>query len=137
MKSRTLALKLRLHDFSTISRRRSRGSWYLSSSEAFNDALALLEKAWDGRTEIRLLGLCFADLVREESGGQGELFADGSERERRAEGAVFEIERRGLGKVTRARLIGSGDRGRREGTRGEGTRGEGRPPKDPSAPGED
>jgi DNA polymerase IV len=112
-KSRCLALKLRLHDFSTISRRKSRPAYYLSSTEAFNDALELLEKAWDGRSEIRLLGLCFADLEREESGTQGELFADGSERARKAENAVFDIERRGLGKVTRARLLGSGSRGRR------------------------
>lgn len=111
-KSRGLALKLRLHDFTTLSRRRSRDSYFLSSSEAFKDALALLEKAWDGRTEIRLLGLCFVDLEKGDSGVQGELFADGSERERKAEGAVFEIERRGLGKVTRARLLGRGDRGR-------------------------
>jgi DNA polymerase-4 len=117
-KSRTLALKLRLHDFTTLTRRRSRGSYYLSSSEAFKDALALLETAWDGRTEIRLLGLCFADLERGAAPAQGELFGEaglpgeGSARSRRAEGAVFEIERKGLGKVTRARLLGRGDRGR-------------------------
>ncbi len=111
MKSRTLVLKLRLHDFTTLSRRRSRASYYLSSSEAFNDALGILEAAWDGRTEIGLIGLGFADLESREGGSQGELFADGSERERKAEGAVFEIERRGLGKVTRARLLGKGGRG--------------------------
>ena len=111
-KSRTLALKLRLHDFSTISRRRSRSAYYLSSTEAFSDALALLEHAWDGRTEIRLLGLCFSDLERQDGGAQGELFSDAAQKERKAEGAVFDIERRGLGRVTRARLLGRGDRGR-------------------------
>ena len=111
-KSRGLALKLRLHDFTTLSRRRSRDQYYLSSSEAYKDATILLDKAWDGRTEIRLIGLSFVDLEMEGSGAQGELFADGSERERKAEGAVFEIERKGLGKVTRARLLGRGNRGR-------------------------
>jgi DNA polymerase-4 len=106
LKSRTVVLKLRLHDFTTLSRRRTRASYYLSSSEAFADALALLDGVWDGRTEIRLLGLGFADLEKETGPSQGELFADGSERSRKAEGAVFEIERKGLGKVTRARLIG-------------------------------
>ncbi|MGA2544914.1 MAG: DNA polymerase IV [Rectinemataceae bacterium] len=111
LKSRTLVLKLRLHDFSTLSRRKARGGYYLSSSDAFTDALTLLDGTWDGRTEIRLLGLCFADLESEDGGSQGELFADGSERARKAEGAVFEIERRGLGKVTRARLLGRENRG--------------------------
>jgi DNA polymerase IV len=120
-KSRTLALKLRLHDFSTLSRRKSRASYYLSSSEAFKDALELLDRAWDGRTEIRLLGLCFADLERGGSCAQGELFGEGGlpgegiARSRRAEGAVFEIERKGLGKVTRARLLGRENRGRPDG----------------------
>jgi DNA polymerase-4 len=111
-KSRTLTLKLRLHDFTTTSRRRTRASHYLSSSETFKDALALLGKAWDGRTEIRLLGLCFADLEDREAVSQGELFANVSERERKAESAVFEIERKGIGKVTRARLLGRANRGR-------------------------
>jgi Nucleotidyltransferase/DNA polymerase involved in DNA repair len=113
LRSRRLVLKLRLHDFTTFSRRSSRTSYYLSSEEAYKDALALLDKAWDGRTEIRLLGLGFADL--EPSGGaQGELFDEGSEKRRRAQDAVFEIERSGKGRVTRARLIGREDRGKGE-----------------------
>jgi DNA polymerase-4 len=117
-KSRILVLKLRLRDFTTVTRRRARESYYLSSSEAFGDALSLLERAWDGRTEIRLLGLCFADLATDDAATQGELFADegslpgGSERQRKAQDAIFEIERKGLGKVTRARLIGRANRGR-------------------------
>jgi DNA polymerase IV len=104
--SRTLVLKLRFHDFTTISRRLTRGARYRSSGEAYKDALALLDKAWDGRASLRLLGLCFADLEAEGADAQGELFADPSERASRAESAVFEIERKGMGKVTRARLVG-------------------------------
>jgi DNA polymerase-4 len=117
-KSRTLVLKLRLHDFTTISRRLSRASSYLSSSDAFHDALGLLGRAWDGRTEIRLLGLCFAGIAKRDAAAQGDLFGDegsssgASERRRKAEDAVFEIERKGMGKVTRARLIGREHRGR-------------------------
>ena len=95
-----------------MSRRQARSSYYLSSSDTLTDALALLGKTWDGRTAIRLLGLGFVNLECGDAGTQGELFSDGAERIRKAEGAVFEIERRGLGKVTRARLLGRENRGR-------------------------
>jgi DNA polymerase IV len=108
LRSRTLVLKLRYHDFTTVSRRATRRAPYSSGEEAYKDALALLDRVWDGRVEIRLVGLGFADLASGEGEGQGELFDDGKERQRRAETAVFEIERKGLGKVTRARLMGKG-----------------------------
>ena len=114
-RSRTLVLKLRFHDFTTITRRATRGSYYLSSEETLAGAMALLDKAWDGRSEIRLLGLGLADLEKEGSAIQGELFSDEDERTRKAQAAIFEIERKGLGKVTRARLLGRGGRGHLEG----------------------
>ena len=114
-RSRTLVLKLRFHDFTTISRRVTREAGYRSSGEAFKDALALLGKAWDGRTALRLLGLGFAELESPGGSGQGELFSDLSERACRAESAVFEIERNGRGTMTRARLVGrQGSRGRKD-----------------------
>jgi DNA polymerase-4 len=111
MKSRTIVLKLRFHDFTTISRRATRAAPFTSADEAHSEALALLAGAWDEKTEIRLIGLGFAELEGAGQGIQGELFADGSEKRRRAAEAVFEIERSGLGKVTRARLVGKGGRG--------------------------
>jgi DNA polymerase IV len=113
-RSRTLVLKLRLHDFTTITRRSTKASYFLSSEETMAGAIALLDKSWDGRTEVRLIGLGLADLEKEGSAAQGELFPDGGERSRKAQAAVFEIERKGLGKVTRARLLGKGGRGHRE-----------------------
>jgi DNA polymerase-4 len=110
--SRTLALKLRFHDFSTISRRVTRSSRYRSSGEVFRDSIDLLDKAWDGRSALRLLGLGFSGLEKEGGGDQGELFSELSERACRAESAVFEIEKKGLGAITRARLVGRENRGR-------------------------
>jgi DNA polymerase IV len=120
-RSRTLGLKLRLHDFTTVSRRTTRRAPYGSSKEAYEDALSLLDKAWDGRSAVRLLGLCFAELEAESGDAQGELFPNLSEKARRAESAAFEIERRGLGKLTRARLVG------RRANRGRPDPGEGSP----------
>jgi DNA polymerase IV len=118
--SSCLGLKLRLHDFSTISRRLTRRSRYRSSAEIFKDALALLDKAWDGGTAIRLLGLRLAELEDEGADAQGELFPEPSSRAIKAESAVFEIERKGIGKVTKARLLDRGERGHSERGAGSG-----------------
>jgi len=112
LRSRSLVLKLRYHDFTTISRRTRRESSYLSAAEAFADAKLLLDKAWDGGTEVRLIGLGFADLEESGGGEQGELFEERSSKRRKAEEAVFRIEQRGIGRVTRARLLGKDRRGR-------------------------
>lgn len=104
VESRTLVLKLRFGDFSTITRRKTRPVPYSGSDDAWTDARSLLDANWDGSTPIRLVGLGFADL----GAGlpeQGELFADGSEKARNAERAVFELERKGKGRVRRARFI--------------------------------
>lgn len=117
--SRCLALKLRFHDFTTISRRLTREGRYRASGEIFKDAVAILDKTWDGKTALRLMGLRLADLEEEGADTQGELFPEASERAFKAEAAVFEIERKGLGKVTRARLLTRGSRGHSDRDRGE------------------
>lgn len=111
--SRTLTLKLRFDDFTTISRRATRPAPYRSSVEVFRNAVDILDRAWDGRRNLRLLGLGFGDLDADDGRAQGELFADGSEKSRRAESAAFEIERSGKGRLTRARLLGKEGRDRR------------------------
>ncbi len=113
-RSRTLVLKLRFHDFTTISRRTTRSSYYRTSEEMLQTAKILLDKAWNGRTEVRLVGLGLADVQGNETPMQSELFSDENERLRKAQTAVFEIERSGRGKMTRARLLGKGSRGHYE-----------------------
>jgi len=108
--SSSLGLKLRLHDFTTLSRSSRRAGRYRSSDEIFRDSQALLGRAWDGAAAIRLLGLKLGDL-EEAGGGQGELFEEGGARASKAETAVFEIERKGLGELTKARLLARGRRG--------------------------
>lgn len=119
-RSRCLFMKLRLQDFTTFSRRLTREAYFRSSTEAYSDALGLLDSAWDGHTEIRLVGLGFGDLEDASKPIQGELFEEEAEKRRRAEKAVFDIERRGIGEFTRARCLdGSrdGPAARRKGER--------------------
>jgi DNA polymerase-4 len=106
LSSRCLFLKMRLGDFSTLSRRRTRSVPYLDTGSAYADARGLLDSAWNGTAPIRLLGLGFGELEPASAPRQGELFPEGDDKARRADAAVFEIERSGLGDVKRARLLG-------------------------------
>jgi DNA polymerase-4 len=112
LSSRCLFLKLRLGDFSTLSRRRTRSVPYLDTSSAYVDARSLLDSAWNGTAPIRLLGLGFGELESASAPRQGELFPEGDDKARRVDAAVFEIERSGLGDVKRARLLGDRAAGR-------------------------
>jgi len=122
--ARTLVLKLRLSDFSTTSRRLTRGEAYGESLEIFADARALLEKSWNGRSPVRLIGLGFSDLAGGGLPVQAALFG-GDDRRKRLEDAVFEIEDKGLASIVPARLVGK--KSRRPGPRppGPGSRSQG------------
>jgi len=114
-RSRCLFLKLRFSDFSTISRRRTRELAYSDIASTFADAKALFHSAWSGGA-VRLLGLGFGELEDSDSPIQGELFGAENEKARLAEKAVFEIEKRGLGELKPARLMGRpGSRGKKNG----------------------
>ncbi len=113
--SRTVVLKLRYSDFSTISRRLSRIAPYDTADETYSDALALLEKAWNRGMAIRLIGLGYADIEKKGQESQGDLFGTTKDKSRAAEEAVFSIEKKGLGKIVRAVQLGAQSRGRRTG----------------------
>lgn len=104
--SSTLVLKLRTSDFATLSRRRRRETPYRTSTELFADARLLLDRAWNGRSPIRLIGLGLAELEEEGRAEQAELFAPDDRRERFEE-ALFRIEDKGLAPVMPARLVGA------------------------------
>ncbi len=104
--SRTVVLKLRTHDFVTKSSRATREGPVTGLDELYRDGVRLLRKLWNG-APVRLIGLGLANLD-EGAGAQGELFAPEGEKRARVERAVFELEAKGKGTVTRARLVGPG-----------------------------
>lgn len=106
-RSKTAVLKLRTHDFTTTTARKTIGHWITSTEELYAVTRALLAARWDGGSPLRLIGAGCANLERAgEQRGQLELFADGMERRRRVEEAVLGIRRRmGDGTVTKASLL--------------------------------
>ncbi len=101
--ARTLQVKIRYSDFETLSVRQTRRGAFTCSAEIYASALDLFFKKWNGSL-VRLIGLSLSSFS-DDSGGQAELFATGREKAARVEQAAFNIQKKGLGKVTRARLI--------------------------------
>jgi DNA polymerase-4 len=113
-RSKTAVLKLRFHDFTTMTAQKTIGHWITSTEELYAVTRSLLAARWDGGTPVRLVGAGCANLEHAGSRGQLELFDDDMERRRRVEEAVLEIRRRmGDGTVTKASLL-DGRPGKRE-----------------------
>jgi DNA polymerase-4 len=98
-KSRTVALKLRYHDFTTTTVRKTLKHWIASAEELHAVAKELLHSRWDGGTPIRLVGVGMSNLVPLESRDQLELFTDDFTKKKLVEDAVLRIRRK-MGDVT-------------------------------------
>jgi DNA polymerase-4 len=98
-KSRTAALKLRYHDFTTTSAQKTLKHWVSSAEELHDVVKELLASRWDGRTPIRLVGVGMTNLVPLGSPDQLELFVDDYSRRKRVEETVLKIRKK-LGDVT-------------------------------------
>jgi DNA polymerase IV len=108
-KSKTVALKLRFHDFTTVSAQRTLKHWVSSAEELYATALELLGERWSGGVPVRLVGIGLSNLTSVESPDQLELFADGFTRRKKVEEAVFKIQRKmGEGTLTKASLMKGG-----------------------------
>jgi DNA polymerase-4 len=101
--SRCAVLKLRYDDFETLSARETRREPFTGSGEVYEAALGLLDKKWGGRP-LRLVGLALTGLGDGDA-AQGSLFSPEGQRAAIVERAGIEAARRGLGKLTRARLV--------------------------------
>jgi DNA polymerase-4 len=98
-KSKTVSLKLRFHDFTTVSAQKTLKHWVASAEELHAVARELLAARWTGGTPVRLIGIGFSNLAPVEAQDQLELFTDGFSRRKKVEEAVFRLRRK-MGGVT-------------------------------------
>jgi DNA polymerase-4 len=111
--SRCVALKLRYDDFETLGARQTMDGPFLNADGIYEAARSLLGRKWNGKP-IRLIGIGLCSM----EAGQGQqalLFEPDDARVSKVEKAAFEAGRKGLGKITRARLLprpSSGNRGK-------------------------
>jgi len=105
-KSKTVALKVRFHDFTTTSAQKTIRHWVSSADELHAVAVDLLSSRWTSGTPIRLIGIGFSNLSPIEAQDQLELFADSSSRRGKVEEAVFRLQQRmGEAALTKASLL--------------------------------
>ena len=103
--AKTLALKLRLDNFSTSTIQTTQENAFTSAEEVFQTSLVLLQKKWDRKRNIRLIGLGFqnADVTGET---QLKLFDDIHEKQNKVEKAVLKLNSRFKGnQVIKAALL--------------------------------
>ena len=93
-KSRTPALKLRFHDFTTVSAQKTLKHWVTSAEELLAVIREMLAARWNGSTPIRLVGVGLANLVAMEAEDQLELFTDEFSRKKKVEEAVFRVRQK-------------------------------------------
>jgi DNA polymerase-4 len=105
-KSKTVALKVRFHDFTTVSAQRTLKHWISSTEELDEVARDLLASRWNGTTPIRLIGIGFSNLIQADVQDQLELFGDEFSRRKKVEEAVLRIRKKmGSVSLTKASLL--------------------------------
>ncbi|HYW83360.1 MAG TPA: hypothetical protein VFB30_08895, partial [Spirochaetia bacterium] len=107
-KSKTVSLKVRFHDFTTVSAQKTLKHWVSSTEELDEVARELLVSRWNGSTPIRLVGIGLSNLVEAKASDQLELFSDKPSRRKKVEEAVLGIRKKmGDVSVTKASLMDS------------------------------
>lgn len=91
-RSRTVHIKLRYQDFTTVSCQKTLGHWISSADELYAAALDLLKTKWSGRPPVRLVGLGMTGLQRSGSLDQAELFDDPDQKSRKVEQTILKLK---------------------------------------------
>ncbi len=105
MEGRTVRVKLRYHDFSTVQRSRSVGGYTDLDEEIFGVGRRLLSMCWRRSRRVRLVGVGLTDL-RPARARQCRLFEEEGRRSRRLDRCLDDLrERFGFGVVRRGLSI--------------------------------
>ncbi len=102
--SRTVFIKIRYSDFKTITVRQTLAHPVRSEDELYSTALKLLERKWNGKPFIRLIGLGVSSVEKDDSPQQIELFSDTDDQKAKVEKAVQSLRIKGS-TITKASLM--------------------------------
>lgn len=102
---KTVSVKIRFDDFSTVSVQNTQESVVSSTDDLFDRAKMLLKSKLRDDKKIRLLGICVQN-VEDEGKAQKELFDFGNEKKQKLDRLIFEMEKKNPAiKIVKARLL--------------------------------
>ncbi len=108
-KSRTLSVKIRYEDFSTVSVSETAQTFITSADDMFMRAKTLFEKKYDAKRAVRLLGIAAENIENEdEAASQETLFDFGEKKKQALENTILKLQSKHPEiKIKKARLIDS------------------------------
>ena len=106
VRSKSVSLKIRYEDFSTVSVQESSERYVSSVDDLFERIKFLFAKKHNSRLSIRLLGVCLQNLEDDKEPRSKELFDFGEEKKRKLEQAILKAQQKDPSlKITKARLL--------------------------------
>lgn len=106
VRSRTVALKIRYDDFTTVSIQSTQDRFIMNADDLFARCQALFTKKWEKGRGIRLLGVGCDKLEDKSTPMQKDLFDFGEEKKAKVEEAIYKMENKNPGlALTKARLL--------------------------------
>ena len=104
--SRTVMVKLRYEDFSTVSIQETFDRNVVTIDSLFNKACKLFEQKYEKGRGIRLIGVALENIENEEKPYQQDLFDDGTEKKVAVEKAILNLEKKHPEiKIHKARML--------------------------------
>ena len=104
--SRTVQVKIRYEDFSTVSIQETYTNQILTLDSLYNAAKELFEKKYERGRGIRLIGIALENIENTERPVQQSLFDDGSEKKQNVEKAILNLEKKHPEiKIHKARML--------------------------------
>ncbi len=105
-RSKTVILKIRYTDFTTVSIQKSLSHRVSSAEEIYSIAQELLNKKWEKGRALRLIGIGLANLTRTGTEDQQELFNDMYDKKRKVEETITGLKNKISGVIlTKASLL--------------------------------
>lgn len=106
VRSSSAAIKIRYENFSTTTAQDTKERCISSVDDFYARTKALLDKKYDGKSGIRLLGVAMQNVEDDTRPRQEELFDFGEEKKRRLEQAILNARQKNPAlKITKARLL--------------------------------
>lgn len=106
VRSKSISIKIRYEDFSTVSIQEASERYVSSVDDFFDRVKNLFWKKYSGKLGIRLLGVCLQNLEDDTKPREQNLFDFGEEKKRALEQAILKAQQKDPNlKVTKARLI--------------------------------